>query len=63
MARASPHQRMIDEPRRLDKYGPMLLTGVAAMETGVTRRLGAGRAINVLVRRKMLSWYQSDTPG
>jgi hypothetical protein len=30
-----------DQPRRIDKHGPMLLTGVATMDTDVTRGLSA----------------------
>jgi hypothetical protein len=30
-----------DQPRRIDKHGPMLLTGVATMDTDATRGLSA----------------------
>src|ERR1700694_5315068 len=33
-----------DQPRRIDKHGPMLLTGVATRDTDVTRGLSAGSA-------------------
>ena len=42
MALASAQKKdNADQPRRIDKHGPMLLTGVATMDTDVTRGLSA----------------------
>ena len=46
--------------RRIDKYGPTLLTAIATMDADVTRRLSA---LLVLWSSGQLSWNQPDTLG
>jgi len=46
--------------RRIDKCGPMLLTGIATVDADVTRRLSA---LLVLWTSGQLSWNQPDTLG
>jgi hypothetical protein len=58
MARASAQKE-----RRIDKYGPMLLTGIATMDADMTRRLSALPVLSCSGRAQMLSWYRPNTLG
>jgi hypothetical protein len=46
--------------RRIDKCGPILLTGIATVDADVTRPLSA---LLVLWSSGQLSWKQPDTLG
>ena len=52
-----------DQSRRIDKYGPTLLTGIATMDADVTRWLSALGVLRCPGQAQMLSWCQSDTLG
>jgi hypothetical protein len=56
MARASAQKE-----RRIDKCGPMLLTGIDTVDADVTRQLSA--LLVVLWSSGQLSWNQPDTLG